>query len=296
MCFLVFILLFASAAGQQPSEGGTKKEARVSDSITSTLQSSRDPKQLLQAALALARSNQVQDHDKLSRWLSSSEFLSRLDSEKEYASTGRRLRISMVLQALSTNAAPSGKAVLVSLSHSQEFLAMAPRVDFLIQYSYTVRPAPDDLVRFWDVYCQPDDGFANLTVATLVANGSEPALRLLERKFADSRFEHEDKLSWIESNIYAHRIEMPVLQFCERMIAISALPDDLKLTLGQVLFDPKPQQWFSPATVIVPPPLQQASAKAKAEIQSIGTLVLQSQWATAELRHAVPLTLHTIGK
>jgi hypothetical protein len=296
MWFLVFILLFASAAAQQPSEGGTRKEERLSDAATNTFQSSRDPKQLLQAALALARSNQVQDHDNLARWLSSSEFLSRLDSEREYASTGRRLRVAMVLQALSMNAAPSARAVLVSLSHSQEFLAMAPRVDFLIQYSYVIRPAPDELVRFWDAYCQPDDGFANLTVATLVANGTEPALRLLERKLADSKFQQEDKLSWIESYIYAHRIEMPVLLFCEHLIAGNALSDDLELPLAEVLFDPKPQQWFSPATVIVPPPLEQASAEAKTVLQRIGMLVLQSHWASPELRRAVPRTLAAIGK
>jgi hypothetical protein len=296
MWFLVFMLLFASVTAQQPSEGGTRKEERVSDAATNTLQSSRDPKQLLQAALALARSNQVQDHDNLSRWLSSSEFLSRLDSEKEYASTGRRLRIAMVLQALAMNAAPSARAVLVSLSQSQEFLAMAPRVDFLIQYSYVIRPAPDELVRFWDAYCQPDDGFANLTVATLVANGTDPALRLLERKFRDSKFAQEDKLSWIESNIYAHRIEMPVLLFCERLIGGNVLSSDLELPLAEVLFDPKPQRWFSPATVIVPPPLEQASAEAKTALQRIGTLVLQSHWATPELRGAVPRTLAAIGK
>lgn len=296
MWILVFMLLFASVTAQQPSEGGTRKEERVSDAATNTLQSSRDSKQLLQAALALARSNQVQDHDNLSRWLSSSEFLSRLDSEKEYASTGRRLRIAMVLQALSMNAAPSARAVLVNLSQSQEFLAMAPRVDFLIQYSYVIKPAPDELVRFWDAYCQPDDGFANLTVATLVANGTDPALRLLERKFRDSKFAQEDKLSWIESNIYAHRIEMPVLLFCERLIGGNVLSSDLELPLAEVLFDPKPQQWFSPATVIVPPPLEQASAEAKTALQRIGTLVLQSHWATPELRGAVPRTLAAIGK
>jgi hypothetical protein len=260
------------------------------------LQSSRDSRELLKAALVLARSNQARDHNELAGWLSSSEFLSRLDTEKEYASTGRRLRISMVLQTLSKNDAPSARAVIVKLAQSREFLAEAPRVDFLIQYSYVVRPAPDELVHFWDAYCQPDDGFANLTIATLVANGTEPAMRLLERKFSDPKFEHDDKFSWIESNIYSHRIEIPVLQFCERMMAGTAFSDDLKLTLSQVLFDPKPQQWFSPATVIVPPRLEEASPAAKTALQKIGALVLQSQWATPELRRAIPPALDAIGK
>jgi hypothetical protein len=296
MRFLVFILALASATVPHPSQGGTNEEARVSDATAKIFQSSRDPKQLLQVALDLARSNQAQDHNYLYRWLSSPEFLSRLDTAKEYASTGRRLRVSMVLQALSLNAAPSAKAVLVQLGSNREFLALDPRVDFLIQYSASVRPAPDELVRFWDAHCQPDDGFANLTVATLVTNGTEPALRLLERKFADSRFAHEDKVSWMQSNIYAHRIELALLLFSEHLIVGNAFSNDLKLPLAEVLFDPMPQQWFSPATVIVPPPLEQATPEAKTEFQRIGKLVLESHWATPDLRRAVPRTLAVIGK
>lgn len=89
---------------------------------------------------------------------------------------------------------------------------------------------------------------------------------------------------------------MPVLLFCEHLIAGNALSNDLELPLAEVLFDPKPQQWFSPATVIVPPPLEQASAEAKTVLQRIGTLVLQSHWASPELRRAVPRTLAAIGK
>jgi hypothetical protein len=296
MRLLAFMLALVSAAAQQPSQGGTKKEARMNDAISHIFESSRDPKQLLQAALDLARSNQEQEHSYLSRWLRSPEFLSRLDTVEEYASTGRRLRISMVLQALSMNAAPSAPAVLVQLGSSHAFLANDARVDFLIQYSQAIRPAPEDLVRFWDAHCQPDDGFANLTVATLVANGTEPALALLERKFADPRFEHEDKVSWMQANIYAHRNDPPLLLWCEHVFAGKTLADDLKLALAEVLFDPKPQQWFRPATVVVPPPLERATTDAKTTLQRIGTLVLQSKWATPELRHAVPRTLAAIGK
>ena len=296
MRFLFFILALAPAIAQQPAPAGAIKEAHVNDATANIIESSHDARQLLQAALDLARSDREQDHANLARWLTTPGFLSRLDSAQEYASTGRRLRISMVLQALSANAAPSAPAVLVTLAHNQAFLAEAPRVDFLIQYSSAVRPAPEELVHFWDAHCQPEDGFANLTVATLVTNGTEPAMRLLERKLADSRFEHEDKLSWIQTDIYAHRIEMPVLLFCEREMAGRTLSNDLKSSLAEVLFDPKPQRWFRPATIIVPPPLDQASAEAKAVFHRIGAVVVQAPWAGEELRKATQRTLASLAK
>jgi hypothetical protein len=181
------------------------------------------------------------------------------------------------------------------LAGSREFLAHDARTRFLIEYSRAIRPAPEELVRFWDAHFQPDDGFSNSTAATLVANGTEPALHLLETKLADSRFEHEDKLAWIRTEIYAHRNDVPLLLWCERELAGRALGDDLKLALAEVLFDPKPQQWFPPASVVIPPPLDQLSPEGRAVLERAGKQVLLAPWATPELRRGVERTLMAIG-
>ena len=290
MKLLALLLALTSAAAQPPSKGGARKENGVND----ILQSSRDPKELLRAALELARGNQAPQHTHLAGWLWSPEFLARLDSAQEYASTGRRLRISMVLQALHLNAAPSAQAVLVHLTQSHEFLAVATRVDFLIKYSSSVRPVPDELVRFWDAHFQPDDGFSNLTATALVENATPGALRLLERKLADPRFEHDDKLSWIRTDIYAHRADPPVLLFCEHLIGGNTIANDLRFAVASALFDPKPTEWFPPATVVVPPPLERASAEAKAIFHRLGARVEQAPWATPALKLGVKKTLATL--
>jgi hypothetical protein len=296
MRLTVCVLILVPVFGQQSGAGGQEKEAPVNKMQANILESSSDRKQLLQAALALARSSQPHDHSYLVRWLLAPEFLSRLDSPEEYASTGRRLRIAMVLEALSRNPAHSAQAVLVRLAGARDFLAVPARVDFLIEYSASVRPAPTELVHFWDAHFQPGDGFFNLTAGALVTNGTEPALHLLEQKLGDPRFEHEDKLSWIQTEIYSHRTDLPLLLWCEHVLASNTLGPDLMVVLGQVLFDPKPEQWFRPATVVIPPPLEQASTEAKQTLRRIGALVLRAPWASSELRAGVERSLGAIGR
>src|SRR5947208_589983 len=75
------------------------RESRMQDNPIQVLQTSKDAKELVAAALSLARSEQPVNHDELLRWLRSEDFLMRLDSESDYRNTGQRLRIGRVLEA-----------------------------------------------------------------------------------------------------------------------------------------------------------------------------------------------------
>ncbi|HEY1895630.1 MAG TPA: hypothetical protein VGG62_05130, partial [Terracidiphilus sp.] len=92
--------LAAVLAGGAASQGGGSNGGWPMQNDVGSTARSPDPRELLASALALARSNRAEDHQQLLNMLWSADFLSRLDSPAEYAQTGRRLRISMVLDAL----------------------------------------------------------------------------------------------------------------------------------------------------------------------------------------------------
>jgi hypothetical protein len=292
---LIPLALAAFAYAQRPDQGATKKEERVSDQESYVLESSRDPKQLVAAALTLARSQRGSDHQALERWLSSTEFLGRLDSVQEYAQTGRRLRIQRVLQALQENPAPGAKSVLVALTESRTFQAHPTRVDYLLRACASVRPAPPEVVRFWDRYSQPDDGFSNVAMKGAIANGSAPAMALLEKKLADAAQPEEDRTHWILCYIVEHRNDPGVLAGAQRMLA-GELPAQFRPLLIDALFDYRPTEWYAPAEVCKPPDRGKAGPEARTLLRSIGSAAIASGSLTDRQRQAVEKTLKEIGE
>jgi hypothetical protein len=255
---------------------------------------SDDPRQIVAAALGLARSATPDDHQHLLSQLRSAAFLTDLDSPQEYQQTGKRLRIARVLEALATNPAPSARDVFVQLTASPEFIHEPRRVDILIRYSAEVRPAPPPLVAFWDSHSQPLDGFANLTIEALTKNGSEPALALLERKLADPAHPDDDKQYWMRSYMLPHRNDVQLLQTVERLLTRS-LPVHLRPDLVEAIFDYQPDQWYSEATVVQPPNRQEASPEAKHLLRRIGQLALNSVALTPAQQETVKKALDDIG-
>lgn len=289
----------ARESGQPPpdlSSHELQKETPMIENHLKVLQTSRDPKELQVAAIALARSNRPDDHRDLLSFLRASDFLDRLDSKDDYlAASSKRLRISRVLEALGKNQAPSARQVLITLSQDRVFLAEDERIISLLQESKNIRQPPAALVQFWDTYSQPDDGFTPTTITTLVENGSEPALHLLEKKMADPGHGDDDKVAWMRSRILPHRNDPMLLRSCERMLA-GSLPERLRPSLVEVLFDYRPAEWYRPATVVNPPDRRQASPEAIAEIRKIGQMALTRVQLTKQQKDAVVDTLKEIGR
>ena len=287
--FLAVILLLeggrAAAAARRE-----QREDSMQESALAVLQTSKDPKQLAEAAFALARSDQDADHDRLLEWLKSPQSLSRLDSEEAYAGVARRLRIARVLDALSSNPAPSAKNVLVALTEVPAFIGVPACAELLISACASVRPAPPPVIKFWDEHCQPDDGFTPLTIDALAANGSAPAMALFEKKMADPKHEDDDKIGWMRSSILVHRDDVLLLRSCARMLA-GVLPAELRPELIEVLFDYRPMEWYTPAAVYTPPDRSQASPEARSELRKIGELALKSIPLTPRQRKAIEDTL-----
>jgi hypothetical protein len=288
LVFAVALLLAADgalASGTAPRPG----LAAASDSA-GILRGSRDPARLQAAAVALASSPRAGDHEALLARLRDPDFLRRLDSAAAYRGSPKRLRLAAVLTALGSNPAAGARRALIALAQSPSFNASAPRADLLIQACASLRPAPPEVVRFWDAHSRPDDGFTPLTIEALVQNGSAPALALLERKLADPRHADDDKRAWMLSSVLTHRNDPALLAACGRWLA-RGLAKRLKPTLVDALFDYRPTEWFSPATVLRPPPRAEASPAARAELRKIGAYALRAVTLGERQRRAIRETL-----
>lgn len=265
----------------------------MTDEPVKVLQTSDDPKALLRAGALIAAGDRMTEHDALLKAMRSEAFLLKLNSQEEYNGDPDRLRVRRIMDALVRNQAPVARETILALIKSPVFTKDGSRVDLLIEASAVVRPAPAELVTFWDKHCQPEDGFTPLTIEALTENGSKPALELLEQKFADPAHENDFKQSWMRSSILTHRNQASLLTTCEAMLA-GGMPEELHGDLVDVLFDYKPQEWYRPAISYNPPPLAAYSSSARIQMRRIGDFVLKNVTLTKEQKQAVENTLEAL--
>jgi len=246
-----------------------------------------ETREALHGAIGAARSDDPRQHADLLRRLQDGAFLGDLDSEAEYQLASKfRLRVAQVLDALASNTAPSAQHTFIALTSDEVFLAHDERIIVLIRVSANVRPAPPQLVAFWDRYSQPEDGFAPTTITALVANGTSPAMALLERKLVDAAHEDEEKISWMRTDILSHRNDVVLLHMADRLL-IDGLPESLRPFLIEALFDYRPDEWFKPAKSYSAPPIESASNESLDVLRRIGTRALTSAQLTDAQRFAV---------
>ncbi len=253
-----------------------------------TLQTSKNPDELVAAALSLARGSDAEGHAALTKQFQSAEFYDRLDSNEAYGDFGSPLELNRILLALAENKSESAVKVLIGLSQSSVYLAVNRRITMLITACAGLRPAPPEIVRFWDAYSQPEKGFVPRTVSALVVNGSPPALALLEKKMGDPRYESEDQIDWLHGPILEHRSDAPLLASCLRMLK-GQMPDELRPALVETLFDYRPQEWFPGKRSVVPapPPPGKISREAVVQMRSIGEYALKNVKLSDDLRKAI---------
>lgn len=254
------------------------------------LRSSSDADELVMAALSFARGPSPEGHAVLQERLQTQDFLAKLDSEEEYRDTGSTLRVGRVLEALSENKAPSAHDVLVTLTKSAAFKSKVLRVDLLIDACAEVRPAPKEVVKFWDEHSQPRSGYTVRTVGAIVRNGTEPALALLEKKMADPEHTDDHKINWMRSRMLPYRNDLPLLESCERILK-GKMPESLRPRLVEVLFDWRPEEWYGEHKVKTPPPREEMTAQARLKLLEIGEYALEEVELDDRQKHAVETTL-----
>ncbi|OKY76435.1 MAG: hypothetical protein BM485_04150 [Desulfobulbaceae bacterium DB1] len=291
-CFVLPLLVLLGAAAVHAEKNNEKTVSSMSENGTNAIP---PEKQIIVDALGLARSMRAEDHAELLARLTSPDFLAELDDETAYSGRPERLRLRRIMDELTRNPLAGARQVLVALTTSRVFMAEDARIDLLIAASSVIKPPPPEVVRFWDAHWQPDDGFSNLTVAAVVKNGDEAAVALLEKKMANPDFDMEEKLHWLHGPLLSHRLDLPLLQSCERML-LTGLPADLEVKLVETLFDYRPREWYLPSIPYNPPLLETAGEAVLLQVQKIGVMARERFALDARLEARVKMTLEQVQK
>lgn len=166
------------------------------------------------------------------------------------------------------------------------FLIESRRTDFLIAAVAVIKPSPPDVIRFWDAYCKPLDGFTPLSIQAMVMNGSNPAIELFEKKMLDAKHSDMDKIDWMRYMILPHRHDLPLLKCCERLLE-GTLPDSLRMPLVEALFDYRPEEWYGMHEILELPPADSRTTESLLVRKSIGELALKKVELSDELKKIV---------
>ena len=258
----------------------------MADRDRDVLRESVDGREIKKSAVALAAGPSPEDHRLLLRYLSSVEFLGRLDPPEHYDAGFRDLRLGRVLETLADNRCPSADEVLLGLIGSADFQGDVFRKQLLLRALAAVRPSPPPAVAYWDRLSGPDSAITWDVIEALVENQSDPALELLERKFADPSHDRDNRILWMREFLLVRRNDLPLLLSCERMMT-SSLPEEMKSELVDVLFDYKPDEWFMPEAPPVPPPRERISEEAGEVLRRIGEYALQNLTLAVSQRRAI---------
>ena len=288
------IVLLQTHCGPSGKNHLTTERQEMADDPITTLQTSKDPGELVTAAVGLARSDHADGHKAVGRSLASARFLDQLDSQQAYDHVRDDLRVARIMTALSGNKAPSARAVLVALTQDKTFLKEPSRAELLIEACAELRPPAPEVIKFWDRYTDPDDSYMNLVVTAVVHNGSTPALELFEKYMLDQAYERNTKVSWMRSDVMKHRNDAGLLQSCERLL-MKGLPEQLNPDLVEVLFDFM-GSWYRPSTAVTPPPREELTSRARAQLRRIGEYALKNVPLTGEQKRAVENTLEQLER
>jgi hypothetical protein len=273
------IILFYGLYAYASDKTDEKIQSNTKIKIISKAESystSKEQKILYADAVKFARSTQESDLARLESLLTDTEFLLKLDSSEAYNGPAVQLHIAGVMQILSENSAPPARKVLLSLTTSLAFLDHRARVDLLIQTLGQIKPAPREVVDFWERHFQPEDGYSSLTVWAVLDNGSEPAIALFERKMKDNGFPKTEREYWLTAAVLQHRNDLPLLQACARLLD-SGLEEPYRLLLIDVLFDYKPDDWYGAGHWYKPRPRKGATPEALKELRALAQKALKTQ-------------------
>lgn len=260
----------------------------MNESQIEILKTSQDVEELYEAATTLADSDNVGDQEALCASLRSAEFLKRLDPPDEEAAPTRP-RVAAVVGLLGENRADAAKETLVKLTTTTVYLSDGKRVEALISACASLRQPSEQVIKFWDMYCQDGDGFSHGTIRALLDNGSPPALELFKKKMLDPEHIASSKTYWMHNIVLPHRDDPRLLEVCGDLLK-GGLPPDLKPVMIESLFD-YDISWYPPSQPPKAPPLATYSRQARTKLIDIGTYALRELKLKPKVRAVVEDTV-----
>lgn len=267
---------------------GHSKVSTTEPTPPPTAQKSDD---LLPKLLKLAASTATAEQQQLRDFLSSQDALYQLDPRTDHIKLPvHKLRLAQVYQAMKGNTSPAMRETLMALARGGKPENCDACDTLLIGALATVRPAPPEVVKFWEQHSAPDAIQLKFAIDALCENGSAPAVALLEKRLLDPQIESEQKVAWLHEAVLQHRRNATLLAGLDRILT-TTLPKSLRPVLVESLFDYRPQEWFRNLRTPPQPDAQPLTAEAKALLQKIGATALKKVPLTATQRRAVTKSL-----
>jgi len=278
LLLLVFTVGMAAGLSAAPGTSVTG-ETKMADSMSNS-------ETLFNGLLEMANGD-TSKLEELQRRLLDPAVLDVLDSEADYETEmPEDLYVAGLIQALMDRGDAPAQKVLSQLTLAPVWADQDARIELLVQALATVRPATPDAIVFWDKYSQPEDGFANLTIDACTANGSAPAIDLIGRKLIDSKHSVEERSGWLYSSVVPHRNDETLLAMLDALMG-SPVDAEIKSVIVDVIFDHRPEEWYSIHTQVFPPPRSELSAESAAIVLRLADRLLQSDTLTDQQREAV---------
>jgi hypothetical protein len=250
----------------------------------------------LRKAGMLATSDSPQSHQELYGLLNSNAFLYTLEPEENYLNgTPRGLKVARVIKTLMKSPHPIARETLVRLIRAQEFTSHELLEDLLTIALVAVRPLPPLAISYLESQSTPESAGLHLVMNTLAVNESEPALKMFERKIADSTQEPECRIIWLRAEYLVRRNDVPILQSYRRMIVESAVPPEMQIYALESLcsYD---WNWYLACSRPEPPLRLFASAEAKKILREILLHAKDKMRLSPELELAVQTASLEIGE
>jgi len=285
---IVLLLFCISTSSCKDISNGRNKQMNEED--LTTLRNSQDPDAVCQAALEIANGNNPDGLRLLAQKLGNNEFLSILDSEKDYQSSPHTLNVTGVLETLAENPATQAKEILIQLTQNQVFLANLSRIEMLILACANLRPLPQPVLTFWTQQTGPESSSTPLVVEALFINGTEPAMKLFESMMNNPSYSDSDKIFWLRTYAVPHRDDLYFLEAAERAIHGNA-ENQTKFEWIRTIFDYK-AGWYPPRDMPVPPDPMLIQPQAKEKLQNIGNNALALSDLPEDLKIAIERRLN----
>ncbi len=278
LLLLVFTVGMAAGLSAAPGTSVTG-ETKMADSMSNS-------ETLFNGLLEMANGD-TSKLEELQRRLLDPAVLDVLDSEADYETEmPEDLYVAGLIQALMDRGDAPAQKVLSQLTLAPAWADQDARIELLVQALATVRPATPDSIAFWDKYSQPEDGFANLTIDACITNGSAPAIDLVGRKLIDSKHSVEERSGWLYASAVPHRNDETLLAMLDALMG-SPVDAEIKAVIVDVIFDHRPEEWYSIHTQVFPPPRSELSAESAAIVLRLADRLLQSDTLTDQQREAV---------
>lgn len=199
------------------------------------------PSPIAADAIALARSSDPTDHERLVALLLDPSELDRLDTPELAQVAGpESLQLGLVLR----EAAARSPAVLDRLVASPLYAEPGHRQITLIDASASAREPGESLVAFWRSQLDPEADELESTIQALVRNQSPPALAVLGDALTSERFDDELVFWWFRGPVLERRQDGPVLSLFDRLLKSGRLSERRGRELVDALFEYRPGDWY----------------------------------------------------